>query len=187
MIQPHPIARNFNRVDNAAMRIRRLLPAESAVYREIRLEALRLAPEAFSSDFARESGEPAGWFAARLAEGAVFGAFAGDRLVGVAGFFARQGRKERHKGVLWGMYVRPPARRNGVGRRLAEAVIAHARREVEVLQLSVVGSNKEARRLYAALGFVEYGIEKDALQEGGRYWDDVLMAMRLLPKREPGP
>jgi RimJ/RimL family protein N-acetyltransferase len=167
---------------NRAIRIRRLLPAESATYREIRLEALRLAPEAFSSDLVRESAEPTNWFAARLADAAVFGAFAGDDLVGIAGFFARQGRKEKHKGVLVGMYVRPEVRRNGIGRRLAEAVIAHACREVEVLQLSVVNSNEGARRLYASLGFVEYGLEKDALQDEGRYWDEVLMAKPLRPK-----
>jgi ribosomal protein S18 acetylase RimI-like enzyme len=168
------------------MQTRRLSPADAAIYREIRLEALRLAPEAFSSDLARESAEPASWFAARLDDAAVFGAFAGldsrAELLGIAGFFGRQGRKERHKGVLWGMYVRPHARRAGIGRRLVEAVIDHAQGQVEWLQLAVVSSNGAARRLYSALGFVEYGIEKKALKEGGRYWDDVLMAKPLLPE-----
>ena len=90
--------------------IRRLLPADAALYREIRLEALTLAPEAFSSTFAAESVEPLSWFAARLDRAAVFGAFAGGDLLGIAGFFAKQGRKEAHKGALWGMYVRPNAR-----------------------------------------------------------------------------
>jgi ribosomal protein S18 acetylase RimI-like enzyme len=164
------------------MEIRRLLPADAVLYREIRLEALRLAPEAFSSDLARENGEPASWFAARLQASVVFGAFACSDLVGTAGFFACEGRKEAHKGVLWGVYVRPHARRAGVGRRLAEAVIDHARPRVELLQLKVVSSNAGARHLYSTLGFVEYGIEKNAMKEAGRYWDDVLMAKPLLPE-----
>jgi ribosomal protein S18 acetylase RimI-like enzyme len=74
------------------------------------------------------------------------------------------------------MYVRPQARNRGVGRRLVEAVIEVARRRgVELLQLAVVSDNEPARRLYARLGFVEYGIEKKSLKQGGRYTDEVLM------------
>lgn len=163
----------------AEAEVRRLSPAEAALYRDIRLEALRLSPEAFSSTFAVEAAEPPEWFADRLGASAVFGAFAGKELLGIAGFFARMGAKEAHKGVLWGVYVRPAARGAGLGRRLAEAVLAHARHCVELIQTSVISGNAPARRLYAGLGFVEYGIEKNALKENGQYWDDVLMAKPL--------
>lgn len=167
---------------DAEVGIRRLLPADAALYREIRLEALELVPEAFGSTFARESARPLTWFATRLDDAAVFGAFAAGDLAGTAGFFARQGDKEAHKGALWGMYVRPGARGTGLGRRLVEAVVEHARRRVELLQLTVVSGNEPARRLYAKLGFVEYGIEKNALKQDGRYWDEILMAKPLLPR-----
>jgi hypothetical protein len=62
---------------------------------------------------------------------------------------------------------------------LVEAVIAHARPCVELIQLSVVVGNEQARRLYARLGFVEYGIEKNSLKYGGRYYDEILMAKDL--------
>ena len=39
--------------------------------------------------------------------------------------------------------------------------------------------NQPARQLYAGFGFVEYGIEKNALKADGRYYDDVLMAKPL--------
>jgi ribosomal protein S18 acetylase RimI-like enzyme len=168
-------------VTGAEVQIRRLLPANVALYRDIRLEALKLVPEAFGSTFARESAKPLTWFTARLDNAAVFGAFDGSDLLGVAGFFVQQGEKEAHKGALWGMYVRPAARGSGIGRRLVEAVIEHARRRVELVQLTVVSGNEPARRLYAKLGFVEYGIEKNALKEDGRYWDEILMAKPLLP------
>jgi hypothetical protein len=62
---------------------------------------------------------------------------------------------------------------------LVEAVIAYARPHVELIQLSVVVGNEQARRLYARLGFVEYGIEKNSLKYRGRYYDEILMANEL--------
>jgi RimJ/RimL family protein N-acetyltransferase len=44
----------------------------------------------------------------------------------------------------------------------------------------VVQDNARARRLYASLGFVDYGIERNALKQNGRYYDEVLMAKDLL-------
>ena len=84
-----------------------------------------------------------------------------------------------HKGHLVGMYVRGEARRSGVGRRLVEAIIETARGHVEVIQLTVVAGNETARRLYAGLGFEEYGHEKKALKSGDRYFDEILMAKDL--------
>ena len=84
-----------------------------------------------------------------------------------------------HKGVLVGMYVRPQARRLGVGRRLVEAIIDTVRRHVELVQLTVVTGNEAALRLYGGLGFVQYGLEKKALKQGGRYYDEILMAKDL--------
>ncbi len=77
------------------------------------------------------------------------------------------------------MYVRPDSRNAGLGRRLAEAVIEFARPRVELIQLAVVSDNVTARRLYAGLGFAEYGIERNALKQDGRYYDEVLMAKDL--------
>jgi RimJ/RimL family protein N-acetyltransferase len=48
-----------------------------------------------------------------------------------------------------------------------------------LVQLTVVRENEEARRLYASMGFLEYGIEKNGLKQNGRYYDEVLMAKDL--------
>jgi ribosomal protein S18 acetylase RimI-like enzyme len=158
------------------IRVRRLLPEDAAQYREIRLEGLRVSPEAFGNTFEVENARPIELFADRIRDSETMGAFEGAEILGVAGLRANQGPKESHKGMLVGMYVRPQARNRGVGRRLVEAVIEVARRRgVELLQLAVVSDNEPARRLYARLGFVEYGIEKKSLKQGGRYTDEVLM------------
>ena len=62
---------------------------------------------------------------------------------------------------------------------MVEAVIVYASGRVELIQLSVVVGNEQARRLYARLGFVEYGIEKNSLKFRGRYFDEILMAKDL--------
>jgi RimJ/RimL family protein N-acetyltransferase len=167
------------RVNADDIEVRRLMPADAARYRKIRLTGLKNSPEAFGSTFETESLKPLNSFTERLRSSAVFGAFRDEKLLGIAGFAPRQGAKEAHKGLLWGMYVRLDVRKAGVGRRLVEAVIDFARQHVEILQLSVVSDNEPARRLYARLGFVEYGLEKNSLKQGGTYYDEILMALDL--------
>jgi RimJ/RimL family protein N-acetyltransferase len=159
--------------------IQRLTSADAAAYRGVRLEGLKRNPEAFGSTFEAEAVKPLAWFFDRLTRSTVFGAFRQEEILGVAGFAVRAEEKEAHKGLLWGMYVRPQARGTGVSRRLVEAVIDAARPCVELLQLSVVVGNEPARRLYAGLGFVEYGIERNSLKQNGRYYDEILMALDL--------
>ncbi|MBV8577371.1 MAG: GNAT family N-acetyltransferase [Acetobacteraceae bacterium] len=166
-------------MNTAQIQIRQLTPGDAALYRSIRLEGLKESPEAFGSTFEAEFTKPLAWFFERLSSPVVFGAIYDAKILGVAGFAVRQEEKEAHKGLLWGMYVRPGARGAGIARRLVEAVIAYGRPRVELIQLSVVVGNEQARRLYARLGFVEYGIEKNSLKFRGRYFDEILMAKDL--------
>lgn len=162
-----------------SIEIRLMRPDEASQFREIRLEGLLSNPEAFGASFDVESAKPLDWFAERLSSFDVFGAFRGTDLVGIAGFAVHSGPKMAHKGFLWAMFVRPHARSGGIGRRLVEAVIDRARQKVEILQLMVGSDNALARRLYAALGFVEYGLERRGLKVDGRYYDEVLMTREL--------
>ncbi len=159
--------------------VRPLRTDEAEAWRAIRLEALQAHPEAFSAAFEHEATQPLTFFAQRLTGATVFGGFLDKELLGTAGFLVPAGAKVAHKGMLWGMYVRPAARGTGLARRLVEAVLDHARRRVELVQLTVVADNHIARRLYASFGFEPYGIEPRALKVEGRYLDDVLMAKRL--------
>ena len=174
-------------MNGAPVSLRRLHQADAALFREIRLEGLSRDPDAFTSTFEEESARPLSSFAERLAASAVFAAFQGTDLVGVAGFYVQPGPKHAHKGMLWGMYVRPQARGAGVGAKLVEAVVEHARAHVEQIALTVISENLPARRLYRRAGFEEYGLKKHAAKYRGRYHDDVLMARMLVPPdRGPG-
>jgi ribosomal protein S18 acetylase RimI-like enzyme len=166
-------------MSDQTIQVRRLTSVDAVLYRALRLEALLNHPEAFGSTHDAEDGKPIAWFAERLDLTAVFGAFRDSVLVGLAGFQVQDGPKVAHKGKLWGMYVRPDARKSHVGTKLVEAVLDHARQFVELIQLTVVSENKSARALYQSFGFSEYGLEKDALKQGERTFDEVLMVKRL--------
>lgn len=170
----------------APIKIRRLAQKNStdaALFRDIRLEALRANPEAFGRTFEFENAQTLSWFMDQLGTSTVLCAFHDTKSVGIACFAIQQGQKQAHKGFLWGMYVQPGSRGMGVGRQLVEAVFDLACRRVELIQLTVVQDNEQAHRLYASLGFLDYGLEKNALKQDGRYYDEVLMAKALLGER----
>jgi RimJ/RimL family protein N-acetyltransferase len=167
------------------MKLRRLETRDVAAYRELRLEGLKLHPEAFGSSWEDELAQPAAWWAERLETSTVFGGWIDDSpLLGVAGLRVHAATKLRHKGVLWGMYVRPAARGTGLAARLVQRVIEHGQTVVEEIGLTVVTSNAAAHRLYCAAGFEPYGLERRALKVGDAYHDEMLMALRLHPPRQ---
>ncbi|MGE0715994.1 MAG: N-acetyltransferase family protein [Alphaproteobacteria bacterium] len=161
--------------------IRPLAAADAAGFRALRMEALELHPDAFGASPADEAAIGDDVVAERLARGDTFGAFAGGDLVGMAGFFVQAGEKRRHRGTLWGMYVRPAWRGRGIAGRLVDRVLAHAAGRVELVQLSVTAGNGGARRLYESRGFVAYGVEARALKLPTGHVDEVLMARMLVP------
>lgn len=63
--------------------------------------------------------------------------------------------------------------------RLLQRVIEQARPLVEEIRLTVMDTNTAAHRLYSAVGFERYGLERRALKVGDDYYDDVLMALPL--------
>lgn len=160
--------------------IRRLTLADAAAFRDIRLAGLADEPRAFSADWSEEVGHELDWFAARIAASAIF-AVPGDAgdLRAITGLSIPTNPKQRHKGHIWGVYVRPEARGLGLASSLLAAAIAAARGRVEVLHLGVGTYNDAARRCYRAAGFVETGFEPRALRIGDDYFDEITMTLTL--------
>ncbi|WP_127584186.1 GNAT family N-acetyltransferase [Paenibacillus koleovorans] len=165
------------------MTIRRLTPADASAYREIRLEALQAHPEAFSSSYEEEVERSLAFFEERLRSEQVytFGSFAEDQLQGTVTLLPESKSKIKHKAHLVAMFVRPAARRSGVGRGLLSAAISQARAlgGIERVYLGVTATNVPARRLYEALGFQSYGLDKRGMKIGDRYLDEELMVLEL--------
>jgi ribosomal protein S18 acetylase RimI-like enzyme len=160
-------------------RIRPLIAADAASFQSFRLDALARCPAAFSAAHEEELSQSLEQVQARLLENTVFGAFVDGELCGIAGFRRPSQIKKRHKGTLWGVYVRPGVRCQGLGGALVAAVIEHARGEVAQLQAVVATSNHGARRLYRRLGFVVYGVEPGGLRVDGEDLDQELLVLRF--------
>ena len=164
-------------------KVRRLGPDDAAAFQALRLEGLATDPCAFAASPDEEAGHSLIEVAARLERQPVFGAVAEGVLLAVAGFAVPEAAKKRHKGLLWGVYVREAARGRGLGRAVVARVIEHARAHVVQLHAAVVTSNEAARRLYRSLGFEPYGLEPRGLACAGRYFDQELLV--LLLDRDP--
>ncbi|MGE0711846.1 MAG: N-acetyltransferase family protein [Planctomycetota bacterium] len=166
--------------------LRPLEAADAALYAELRLLGLRESPAAFGSSWEEEHLRSPEEMAARLRrddDSLVLGCFEDDALTGMAGFYRDKHLKQRHRGHVWGMYVRPEARGRGHARALVSGLIAHARGVAGLLQLNleVVTEQTAALALYRSLGFERYGLERRALVVSGRALDEELLVLPLAP------
>jgi ribosomal protein S18 acetylase RimI-like enzyme len=171
------------------MPVRLLTASDAEAWWQLRLEALRNDPASFadsseehqtnSLDVAREhlSGDQAEKFVLGMFEE---GMGEDEKLAATAGFYRYSHLKERHKGHIWGVYVRPESRGKGIARQLMQEIIRRARIMNGLEQILLVASaHLPARKLYEALGFQAYGSEPRSLKIGTEYVDDVLMILQL--------
>ena len=163
------------------MLVRMLGPADATLYRSLRLRALREHPDAFTSSYEEEREQPQEAAAQRLAAHPFWGAYHHAELQGFVGLQRELRTKNRHKATVMGMYVAPEAGGQGVGRKLLDSLIAHARLNgVEGVVLTVREGNHGAQRLYAAIGFRSLGIERFAIRLAGRPFAKNHMHLNLV-------
>jgi 3-hydroxyisobutyrate dehydrogenase-like beta-hydroxyacid dehydrogenase/ribosomal protein S18 acetylase RimI-like enzyme len=161
--------------DCGATTVRRLRRDDAQTFRTVLLDALKEHPDAFSASFEDELRLPIETFEGRLESGEMFGAFAGDALVGIVTLQPGALRKRRHVAMLWGMYVVPTVRRTGVAACLMAAALEHASAQVDQVELFVNIENDVARRFYRRFGFEPYGHMRRALRVDGRDYDAEMM------------
>ncbi|WP_421779835.1 GNAT family N-acetyltransferase [Kiloniella litopenaei] len=167
---------------------KRIPPDDAALYRELRLEGLKNTPEAFGASYSNESANAPSHYRELLTNNEVFGAYTnkgtlfGISGVGIAGLAIPRKEKLKHKEMLWGIYIKPEMRGNGLAKQLISHIIEMAKHRTEELLLTVVTSNTSAIKLYKKLGFIEYGCEPRALKVGDCYYDELLMRLPLKTK-----
>ena len=80
--------------------------------------------------------------------------------------------------AMWGVFTSPRLRRRGLSRQVVNAALEHASDNgVDRVNLQVYVPNEPAIKLYKAIGFVEYGVESEAICIDGQYHNGVLMTL----------
>jgi RimJ/RimL family protein N-acetyltransferase len=160
---------------------------DAPAYRVLRLEGLQAHPEAFGADYASSAARPIEYWQERMQSGAggeqgiTYVAEAAGELIGMTALVRNDLAKTRHAGSIFGVYTRADWRGSGVADALLEACVAWAGvLRLRLVRLGVVTSNASAIRLYARCRFQVYGVEPEALYVGGIYYDELLMARRLV-------
>jgi ribosomal protein S18 acetylase RimI-like enzyme len=140
--------------------IERITPQTALVFKDVRLRALRDAPTAFSSTYAKESELTDEEWMKRSVRwssngSAMFLAMDGAVGCGIVGAYEEEQATHAHVISMW---VAPEFRRAGVGKALIDAVVEWAAsRSKPELKLMVTSVNPGAIAFYESLGFRKTG------------------------------
>ena len=157
--------------------IERLAADDGARLREIRLRALRDAPEAFARTLEQATAWPLDTWNEQTARFANFVAVVDHSDVGL--IRGALDANERDTGWLLSMWVAPELRGAGIAPALVEAVVDWARSlDLRRLLLDVVETNARALTFYARMGFVPTG-EVSTLPPPRQHLREVRMALTL--------
>jgi ribosomal protein S18 acetylase RimI-like enzyme len=179
-----------------AILLRPLVETDAQQYRLLRLASLRDFQFAHGPDYEEALAKSVAWHAQRLAKtdyhwfGAFDGAGADAPLVGAICLRTQEGRRLRHSASLNSLMVDQRYHRAGIGRMLVAHLLAHARSlgTIRQLTLEVNESNLPARRLYDSFGFLQFGLEPDAILHEGRYCAKQHLVLSLVsqdPNEQP--
>ena len=161
--------------------VRRLNPQDWPIFREVRLRALRGAPDAYGTTAAEAERMTTIEWRERLAARVAFIAVDGTSVVGLACGVPGDRPKEAE---LISMWVDPDRRRPGVGARRVDVVAAWATEAgFERLGLWVAEGNSAAEQLYTSLGFRRTG-EVQPMGEGQPPADGAPVRMEFAMRRE---
>jgi ribosomal protein S18 acetylase RimI-like enzyme len=127
-------------------------------HRDIRLEMLEDAPDAFWYTYADEAVYDEADWRERIEGAWLVQARDADGVVGSAGLGSHWEPERATTATLFGLYVAPRVRGRGVGEALIQAVLDEARQlgKTEVV-LEVGNHNEGAIALYERCGFVRTG------------------------------
>lgn len=163
--------------------IRELTSEDAQAYVTLRRAALQEVPLAFASSPQDDFVQSADVVCAQLRDtpnATIFGAFQ-PKLVGAVGIYRDRHLKSSHKAHIWGMYVVPDYRRQGIALEMIQAILRHATtiHGVSWVYLSVSSASPEAHALYERVGFQVWGSEPAALQYDGHTAVEYHMALCL--------
>jgi ribosomal protein S18 acetylase RimI-like enzyme len=138
--------------------VREATTEEWHLLRDIRLAALRDAPDAFGSSYAEQAGFREADWRSRISRGGTFFAFIPEVNGTEPAGLVRALHEMPGTVQLISLWVRPQARGRGVGGALVRAVVDWASaREAASVHLWLTEANFRARALYERCGFLPTG------------------------------
>jgi GNAT superfamily N-acetyltransferase len=144
------------------VKIRRLEQHEIALHRDVRLRALRDAPDAFAETAAEAEARPPSYWedlthsVTQPGRHVMFLACEGDATHG--SIYGLRDRESTDTALVGGTWVEPVYRRQGIGKALLQAVISWAREERFIrLRLWAPVAGVGALALYRQAGFNDTG------------------------------
>lgn len=151
-------------------------------FQSLRLSVPREAATSFASSYEEEVDRSIDAIQNQLTlrdDRGIFGALDGERLVGVAGLGRENLRKLSHKAFLWGVYVARDMRSSGISRMLIAKALDFARSVPGITQVNLTANAKSttAIKIYASVGFQEFGLERHSLMIGDDVYDEVHMSL----------
>ncbi|PZV36697.1 GNAT family N-acetyltransferase [Mesorhizobium kowhaii] len=162
------------------MALKLLDPDDFEIFKRIRLEALRAAPEAFASSASDWESLPDEEWRRRLTTNPVVVSFRGEEPVGMMGLMRQQGSKMAHRATIIMVYLRDSERGGGHAVAMLNLLLDHARASgIRQVELAVSAENPAAIRFYQREGFHEIGCIPAGFLHEGREIDEIVMARRL--------
>lgn len=159
--------------------IRHLIPEDVEIYKSIRLEALRINPEAFVGAYEEEILYNNDDFRKTLDSADIFGAFHEGQIIGIIGFNRPVLKKIRHEGELISLYITPEFRSLGIGSSLMKHAIEYAKSYVLQLCLYCNTENHALIKFYEKHGFTTFGLYPRGMKAGDRFYDANIMFLKL--------
>lgn len=165
---------------NPNIEYKTLTTADYDNYFALRLEGLQNSPHMYATDAndwqnARREVIEKHLTNSESNEFPILGAWDGDVLVGMVGLQPDIRPTVKHKATLWGVFVKEPYRRQGIGFLLIATAIDMAKEKEGLKQLRAVvnTTNDTAVRLFERAGFEQFGLERRAKFFDGAFHDQA--------------
>ena len=166
------------------MKTRVLSPSNVDAYRSLRLSSIVESPGVAWASHDEESLMSLQQMQQRLTatpHSLIFGGFIDEQLVAIGGFKREAMSQVQHRGNIWGLYVSPTVRGQGLGARMLTDMLDHVRQIPQLVQVTLVvrSDNDAARSMYEKFGFIKTGVDRRSVFIGGDYHDEDRMVLFL--------
>jgi ribosomal protein S18 acetylase RimI-like enzyme len=171
--------------EKKSVEIRLFTEQDAQVLWDLRMLALETDPWSFADSPEELREISVDVYTSRLrsnhASNFIVGAFEEHKAVGMTGFYQEKPMKLRHKGWIWGVFVKPDVRGRGVARSLMQEAIKRAKTidGLEMILLTVSVDQPAPRKLYESFGFRSIGVEPKGIKIGTKHHDEEHLVLEF--------